>query len=55
MGVHKSLYVRNEEVELWRRAEKYAKARRLTMSALVLTALERLLADEADDQAEQPR
>ena len=46
MGMAKAVYVRNEETELWERAERYAKARRLTMSALVLTALEAYLADD---------
>ena len=31
---------------LWERAERYAKARRLPMSALIMTALEQFLADE---------
>jgi hypothetical protein len=44
----KAVYVRDEDVELWERAERYAKARRLTMSALVLTALEAYLATEAE-------
>lgn len=48
MGMHKSLYVREDDAELWERAEAYAKARRLPMSALVMTALERYLADEPD-------
>lgn len=39
MGMAKAVYVRDDDVELWERAEAYAKARRLTMSALVLTAL----------------
>jgi hypothetical protein len=46
MGMAKAVYVRDEDVELWERAERYAKARRLTMSALVLTALEAYLATE---------
>ncbi|WP_281353554.1 hypothetical protein [Phytoactinopolyspora mesophila] len=35
--------MKDRDVELWRRAELYAESRRLTMSALVLTALERFL------------
>lgn len=42
----KAVYVRDSETELWERAEEYARARRLTMSALILTALEAYLADE---------
>jgi hypothetical protein len=48
MGYAKAVYIRDEEVELWERAEKYAKARRLTMSALILTALEQYLNDEQE-------
>lgn len=48
MGMAKAVYVRDKETELWERAERYAKARRLTMSALVLTALEAYLADAED-------
>lgn len=46
MGMHKAVYVRDEDIALWERAERYAKARRLAMSALILTALEQYLADE---------
>ena len=45
MGKQVSVYIRDEDAELWARAEAYAKARRLPMSALVMTALERFLAD----------
>jgi N-formylglutamate amidohydrolase len=48
MGMAKAVYVRDEETDLWERAERYAKARRLTMSALVLTALEAYLAGVDD-------
>ncbi|WP_165367763.1 hypothetical protein [Phytoactinopolyspora endophytica] len=48
MGIAKAVYVKDDDVRLWERAEQYAKARRLTMSALVLTALEAYL-DERDD------
>jgi hypothetical protein len=50
MGMHKAVYVRDEDVDLWERAERYAKARRLPMSALVMTALERFLAAEEQDR-----
>ena len=43
------MYVRDEDLAVWERAESYAKVRRLPMSALVMTALERYLADE-DEQ-----
>jgi hypothetical protein len=48
MGKQVSVYIRDDDAELWARAEAYAKARRLPMSALVMTALEAYLAD-ADD------
>jgi len=39
------------DAELWARAEQYARARRLTMSALVMTVLEAYLDDQGDDDA----
>lgn len=48
MGMAKAVYVRDDDVDLWARAERYAKVRRLTMSALVLTALERYLEDQPE-------
>lgn len=51
-GKQVSVYVRAEDMEVWQRAERHAKARRLTMSALVMTALERYLADNEDDGTE---
>jgi hypothetical protein len=45
MGLHKAVYVRDQDVVLWERAERYARERRLAMSALVLTALEEYLAE----------
>jgi len=41
VGIHKSIYVRAENLELWRRAEAYARERRMTTSGLVMLALER--------------
>lgn len=49
-GRARTIYVREEDVALWERAEQYARAHRLTMSALILTALERYLADVEEDQ-----
>jgi hypothetical protein len=45
MGRQVSVYVREQDLALWERAERYARERRLAMSALVLTALERYLAE----------
>lgn len=44
MGVAKAIYVRDADLELWERAEAWARARRLPMSALVMTALEHYMA-----------
>jgi hypothetical protein len=41
----KTIYVRESDDGLWRRAVTYARAHRITMSALIMTALERYLAD----------
>ena len=44
--MQKAVYVRAEELELWRRAEVYARERRMTVSGLVMAALERYLSTE---------
>jgi hypothetical protein len=49
MGMTKAVYVRDEDLDLWDRAERYARARRLAMSALIMTALERYLEDQGND------
>ena len=48
MGKQVSVYIREEDVELWARAERYAKARRMPVSGLVMAALEAYLADVDD-------
>jgi hypothetical protein len=45
-GKQHSIYVRAEDLELWRRAEAYARERRMTASGLVMAALERYLSTE---------
>lgn len=50
VGKHKSIYVRAEDVELWLRAEAYARERRMTASGLVMMAIERYL-DAEDSEA----
>jgi len=47
VGIHKSIYVRANDVELWRRAEAYARERRMTTSGLVMAALEAYLDAES--------
>lgn len=46
MGAAKAIYVRDDDLELWARLEDYAKARRMTVSAVVLTAVEQYLQRE---------
>lgn len=50
MGMQKGIYVKDADLELWDRAEVYAKERRITMSALIMNALERYLADSDKGQ-----
>lgn len=45
VGMAKAVYVRDEDVDLWERAEAFAKARRMPVSGLVMAALEAYLAD----------
>jgi hypothetical protein len=40
------VYVREDGEALWQRAEQLARTRRLSMSALILTALEAYLKDQ---------
>jgi hypothetical protein len=52
VGRQVSIYVRADDLELWRRAEAYARKRRMPASGLVMLALERYLSAEdaeADD------
>lgn len=49
---HKSLYVKESDLELWDRAKALADRKRLTMSALVMTALEAYLAEHDDAKNE---
>lgn len=39
----KTVYVRSEDAALWERAEAYARARRMPMSGLIMTALQAYL------------
>lgn len=40
------MYVREEDLALWERAERYARERRMPVSGLVMAALERYLAEQ---------
>lgn len=53
MGKQVSVYVRDDDLELWERAEKYARRHRMPISGLVMAALEEFLAD-ADPQEKRP-
>jgi len=50
MGMHKAVYVRDEDVALWERVERYAKARRMPVSGLVMAALEAYLAEHEESK-----
>jgi hypothetical protein len=50
MGKQISVYVRDEDADLWARAERYAKARRMPVSGLVMAALEAYLGDVDDER-----
>jgi len=39
------VYVRDEEIPLWERAERYARKHRMPVSGLVMAALEAYLAE----------
>jgi hypothetical protein len=54
VGRQVSIYVRADDLELWRRAEAYARERRMPTSGLVMLALERYL-DAQDVEDEKPR
>lgn len=45
MGKQVSVYVRDADLALWRRAEEYARAHRMPLSGLIMAALEAHLAD----------
>jgi hypothetical protein len=50
MGKQVSVYIRDDDVELWARAERYAKQHRMPVSGLVMAALEAYLADVDDER-----
>lgn len=49
MGFARNIWVRDRDAQLWERAEAYAEARRLTMSALLMTALEQYLEAQGEE------
>jgi predicted transcriptional regulator len=57
VGRQVAIYVRADDLELWRRAEAYARQRRMPTSGLVMLALERYLdaEDAAADEVDESR
>jgi hypothetical protein len=53
VGRQVSIYIRAEDLDLWRRAEAYARSRRVPMSGLVALALADYL--DQHDRPERPR
>ncbi len=51
-GKRVTVYVRETDLDLWRRAKEYAEERRMTSSGLVMLALERYL-DEQERPADE--
>lgn len=50
MGKQVSVYIRAEDLQLWERAERHARERRMPVSGLVLTAIQEYL----DRHGEKP-
>lgn len=46
--------MRSEDRQLWKQAEEHARRRRLSMSALVMTALEAYLAEHDKPKGGEP-
>jgi hypothetical protein len=46
MGKQVSVYIREEDLALWERVERFARERRMPVSGLVMLALEAYLADQ---------
>lgn len=44
MGKQVSIYIRDDDLELWERAERYARKNRMPASGLVMAAVEAYLA-----------
>ncbi|HEY9408801.1 MAG TPA: hypothetical protein VIP77_04395 [Jiangellaceae bacterium] len=51
MGLHKAVYVRDEDIGLWEWAERFARKRRMPTSGLVMAALEAYRAEHDDEDA----
>lgn len=53
--MNRTIYVRAADLKLWRRAEAFARERRMTTSGLVMLALERYLDAEEASKGDAPR
>jgi len=49
MGKASAVYVRDADMALWERAERYARKMRMPMSGLIMAALEAYLAEADPD------
>lgn len=45
------MYVRDDDLDLWERAERYARRNRMPVSGLIMAALEAFLAGQDPPQA----
>ena len=54
MGKATAVYVRDSDLELWERAEQYARKHRMPVSGLVMAALEEYLTRH-DPKPESPK
>lgn len=54
MGKQVSVYVRDEDLALWERAEAHARRHRMPVSGLVMTALEEYLARHSASDSPRP-
>jgi hypothetical protein len=53
MGKQVSVYVRDADLPLWERAERYARRRRMPVSGLIMAALEAYLAEPDSGQPDR--
>ena len=53
-SVQKSIYIREDDSDLWNRATAYAQRRRIPMSSLIMNALEEYLERRRIEGTEDP-
>ncbi|THV26022.1 hypothetical protein [Glycomyces paridis] len=54
VGKQVSIYIRAADLDLWRRAEAYARERRMPASGLVMLALEQYLSEQETSDPAKP-